>query len=697
MKSKIVLASLSYALLHNLSFAQSLGEVTVTTATKTQKNIEGVTASIEVIDQKQIEKIGAESLKDVLKRVGGLNLQYGTFPNASSVSKSSITIRGMSGNGTLLLLDGRRLSGEVQNPFDLDRIAASMIERIEIIKGPMSSLYGADATGGIINIITKKPTEKPITMVEIKSGTNSDGEGENSNINLSTQGAVDKFKYSFYVNHTNTGKYTQKENADVYAKQGSTTVKPSAHGNAGVNGIADSYTGIDVTYQEESEITTLGGRFDYDINDKNIIGFDFNYLNEKRDGTYIGYYHPSNHATGIPIYNVPVESEDKNTRIDLGTDWTTFVNDDLSFKFRIYNSYYKKRNKTTAIYWQQMGYSSKEDSVSDGMRANVDIMTYEAIAHYALNDQHFLTSGIEKRDEKREATVFAQANEFSTKKVDYKAIYIQDEWEIEEDLNATLGVRYDQISNADNKPTFRAGLVKNFSDMLNLRGNFAQGYRTPNMREMYINKQTPAGLQQGAEVLGYDLKPEFTNSFEVGLSGHNEKFNYKVTTFYNKIKDRISEVNKGSYNTFENISKATTYGSEVSLGYDFTDDFSTIFTWNELKTQNDETNKDLEFNPDRTLVLTASYDVTPVMNASLSGKYVGKQYYVKTLNRGAPTESTEDSKTNDYTLVDLNIDYDLPNDMTLFGGINNIFDNSVDDVLGSNKGTFFFMGLRATF
>lgn len=697
MNYKIVFAGLSYALLHNSLYAQSLEKVIVTTATKTEKSIEGVTASIEVIDKKQIEKIGAESLKDVLKKVGGLTLQYGTFPNASSVSKSSITIRGMSGNGTLLLLDGRRLSGEVQNPFDLDRIAASMIERIEIIKGPMSSLYGADATGGIINIITKKPTSKPITTIELKSGISSEGEGENSNINLSTQGAMDKFKYSFYVNHTNTGKYTQKENADVYAKTGAGNVKPSAHPTPGVSGISDTYTNIDVTYQEESEITTLGGRFDYDINKYNILGFDFNYLNEKRDGTYIGYFHPSKHGTGVPIYNVPVNSEDKNTRIDLGTDLTTLINDDLSFKFRIYNSYYKKRNETSAIYWQQMGYSSEEDSISDGMRANVDIMTYEAIAHYALNDQHFLTSGIEKRNETREATVFAQANEFTTKKVDYKAIYIQDEWEIQDDLNATLGMRYDQISNADNKPTFRAGLVKNFSSILNLRGNFAQGYRTPNMRELYINKQTPAGLQQGAEVLGYDLKPEFTNSVEVGFFGKNKKFNYSFTTFYNKIKDRISEVNQGSYNTFENISKATTYGTELSLGYNFSDDFTTILTWNELKTQNDETNKDLEFNPDRTFILTASYDVNPIMSTSVSGKYIGKQYYVQTLNQGASTESTQDARTNDYTLVDFNIDYDLSKDMTLFGGVNNIFDKRVDDVLGSNKGTYLFMGLRATF
>ena len=59
----------------------------------------------------------------------------------------------MGGTGTLFLIDGERLAGEVKNPYDLDRIPASMIERIEVVKGPMSTLYGADAVGGVINII----------------------------------------------------------------------------------------------------------------------------------------------------------------------------------------------------------------------------------------------------------------------------------------------------------------------------------------------------------------------------------------------------------------------------------------------------------------------------------------------------------------------------------------------------------------
>jgi outer membrane receptor for ferrienterochelin and colicins len=677
--------------------AQDLGEITVTTATKTEKKIDGIAASVEVITEKKLKEVGATSLKEALEKTSGVHLQYGTFPNASSKSKSSISIRGMSVNGTLLLIDGRRLAGEVKNPFDLDRIPASIIERIEIVKGPMSTLYGADATGGVINIITKQPTSTPVTNIELKYGANKHGDGDVKNINFDTRGKIGNFKYSIYANHTNTDPYTQRESTNVYA--GGSRALPSAVGPLGGN-IPNSYSDLPVTYREDSQTSNIGSRLEYDFNEQHTLGFEFNYMDEERSGSYIGYFHPSNYTMGgnqIPIFNVPVESEDDNKRLDLGLDFTSFMTDKLTTKFKVYRSDYKKRNNTFATYWDQMGYASKEDSKSDGMRADVEVMTYEAIANYAITDAHLITAGVEKRDEQRDATVFAQANEFSRKEVDYKAIYLQDEWEIDETLNAIFGVRYDAISSADNKATFKVGMVKNFSELWNLRGNFAQGYRAPDIRELYINKQTPAGLQQGSETVGYDLKPEFTNSLEVGLSGHQGKFSYQTSLFYNKIKDRISEVNKGSYYTFENISKAKTYGSELSLSYDFTQELNTTFNWNELRTKNDDTGEDLELNPERILSLNVGYKITPTIQTSIMAKYIGEQYYLKTLNKGASNESTDDAQTNAYTLVNLNLSYKMNKNIELFGGVDNIFNRKVDDVLGSNKGTFFFTGLRATF
>ena len=87
-------------------------ETIVVTATKSEKEVSGVSASVEVISQGDVEASGALNLKAILERTPGVNLQYGTFPAASSASRSSVSIRGLGATGTLFLLDGRRLAGE---------------------------------------------------------------------------------------------------------------------------------------------------------------------------------------------------------------------------------------------------------------------------------------------------------------------------------------------------------------------------------------------------------------------------------------------------------------------------------------------------------------------------------------------------------------------------------------------------------
>ncbi len=107
---KILLSIVTSTVVASASQSVSLDTITVTTATKTSKNIEGVSASVIVVDEKKIEKMGASSLGDILKRTPGLTVQYGTFPSASSKSKSSVSLRGMGANGTLFLITYRYIT-----------------------------------------------------------------------------------------------------------------------------------------------------------------------------------------------------------------------------------------------------------------------------------------------------------------------------------------------------------------------------------------------------------------------------------------------------------------------------------------------------------------------------------------------------------------------------------------------------------
>ena len=787
--NRILLSITASALIINMAQAdEKLEDITViTTATKTEKNIEGVSASVVVIDEKKIEKMGATQLGDIINKTPGIIRQFGTFPAASAKSKSSISIRGMGSTNTLFLIDGKRLSGEVSNPYDLDRIPASTIERVEIVKGAMSSLYGADAVGGVINIITKKPKEAFEGTLGFKYGANSEGDGANSDMNLNFRGSQGKLRYSIYGSKMHSTPYTQTEktkirlgggkktqdelravplpgylvpgkkspNGTPFYLQADGTVKPKYVGSNGSDATADRQVGVDdfnrfkddilnssmkeaydtdVTYREKADIINVGTRLEYDVTDNVVAGLDLSYMEEEREGVYnasahpfgfkppvghaknpivghrndgtpIGFVDKNGHPMGMcPAWNVPVNSKDENTRRNIGADLKWMVNDDLDVDFKVYNSFYEKRNTTTMKHYKDFGFQTEAQSAANGMNADVDISSYEVMANYAVNDAHLLTVGAEHRDEKRDSSVFSESKDMTRESVDYQAVYLQDEWEISDTLNVIAGGRYDAISNADNKPTFRIGAVKNLENGINLRANFAQAYRTPDIREMYINKQTPAGLMMGADHTGYNLKPEFTNSYEVAMGGKKGGLNYDVALFLNQIDDRIEQVQGEAANsfTFKNVSEAETKGVEARIGYEFNSGVYTALTVNEMRTENKDTGKSLEFTPERTVSANIDVPLSKSLKVGLLATYIGEQEYADVMMKkvnNKPQKVKIDKIADAYTLVDLTASYAFgdKNQYKINGGVNNIFDEKVDNRLGSNVGTYTFVGASMDF
>ena len=686
MKKLVLISAItSLALVQNSFANSSLEEVMVTTATKTEKNIEGVSASIIVITEEEIQKTGASTLDKILEKVPSINAQYGRFPHPSASSKASISLRGMGANGTLILVDGKRLSGETESPYEMTRITASMIERIEIVKGSMSTLYGSDAIGGVINIITKK-VDKNVSTLDLKYGSNGDGDAVNKNVNFTNAGSVDKLRYKINTSIDDTTPYKVNKS---YTQQ---AINPSSGADLNGNSLDNISGNYDVTYKDEATVKTIGTRLEYDFSDNFTAGLDLSYFTEDREGQYLG---NASATSGGLITNTPVNSEDKNRRIDISSDFKYLINDDLSMNTKVYRSYYKKRNYTDPLTF--------DGATNTKFSANVTIDTLESDLTYILNDSNIITTGLEYRKETRDSGAInpdASSSEFITKVVNYKSLFIQDEIEISDTLNAIVGTRYDNISNADNKITLQAGLVKEIAEDTSIRANYAQGYRTPDIAELYVVSMYYKGAKRyGSEVINtiktesYDLKPEQSQTFELSLSNKYENLSSVFTIFNNKVKDKIDLVSYNDsssstkYYTSENIDQVDIKGAEVSFDYDLNKDIDLGLNATYLKTEDESTGKELTYTPDISASFSVNYKITNDLNTNLMLRYIGEQY----------SNSTNTEQTNNYTLVDLGAQYQINKNIEYYLGVDNIFNKEVDEEIGTNVGSYYFTGLRITF
>lgn len=685
---RIFLSSTIAMSLVTTGFAQTkLDEIFITTATKTQKNIDGVSASVVVITKEDIEKISATTLKDILDKVPSINAQFGRFPHASALSKGAISIRGVGPNGTLILLDGKRLSGETEQPYEMSRIPASIIERIEIVKGSMSTLYGSDAIGGVINIITKKSIDTNNTTLDVKYGANSHSQAREKNANFSTLGNIDGFKYKIFASTIDTSSY--KINKDYTQKvinpNTGATIPSMMNPQSGKSGV------LGVTYGDDSTVNNAGISLEKNVTDNLTLGVDLNYFKEDREGSYLG----SSQATGLPgmVLNTPVNSKDDNRRVDVSTFAKYYVNDDLTTTLKLYESNYKKRNETTP--------SNFTGPVNKKFSANVKIDDIESITTYALNDVNLLTFGLDYRKETRDSAAInpdPQSSDFIKKNIEYKSVYLQDEIELTDTLNAIIGTRYDDISNADSKTTFQAGVVQKLGENTRIRANYAQGYRAPDIAELFVVAPLYKDAKRyGSEVVNnfktsaYDLKPEKSDTFELALANNFENFNSEIVLFKTMVKDKIESVAYGTggskYYTSENLDKVDINGVEVNLDYKFTESFDIQFNLTYLDTEDKNTNKELTYTPSLSASLNLNYKLLDDLTSNIALRYIGKQY----------EDQANDNKLDDYTLVDLGLNYNINKITSIYGGVDNIFDKKVDERVNINVGTYYFAGVKVSF
>lgn len=193
------------AILCSVMYAETLEPILIsTTSFGKETSIDDVQASVEVIDQKTIQSLSGRSVPQILNEAVGITVK-------DSGSTSSVNIRGFSDTHTLILVDGLRRTGKYGDS-DLNGIELEDIEKIEIVRGPMSALYGADALAGVVNIITKKAVNKTSTKATIIGGIAQNHDRDTGILRASTNIGGDTVSHNFSLELKERNNYRIDDN-----------------------------------------------------------------------------------------------------------------------------------------------------------------------------------------------------------------------------------------------------------------------------------------------------------------------------------------------------------------------------------------------------------------------------------------------------------------------------------------------------
>lgn len=667
----------------------------VVTASKNEEGVEDTPISVEVVTEQEIHKLGAATLRDIFEKTPGVFVNPGL---------GEMSVRGAGAFGTLVLIDGRRIAGERSYKYELNHIGAGMIERIEIVKGPMSVLYGSEAIGGIINIITKRPTETTRGSINLRGGSNFDGEGERYSVDGNVRGSIDRLRYSAYFSAMKSQPYTEQEVGSTTVKNGDTWVAPST-----VTGgkpwsdikanIKDSYT-ANTTYQDDADVFNIGGTLEYALTDRLDIGIDYSYINDDRTLEFIGENYPSNYMQSgkqIPVKNIPIREVLDTHRHDAAGRLTWKAADNLELRWLSYGSWYHKDDVLSPVYYEDLGYTGRPDG-GGTCHGDVTTTSHEFVADWAAGMGHKVLFGAEYLDARRESPWFTADKTNSEITALTRSVYLQDKWSLSDRFDVVPGLRFDSYSDFDDQVIGSIGAQYEFSEAAQVRASYGQGYRVPSGPELYMNRNTPKGQLLGAKTLYtskktsvYDIEPEMSDNIEIGIGGKGEGWKYDLSAFYNSIDDRIGQVAKTGYYTFENVGDATIQGIDAYLGYRLLKNLDVNTALSVMDAKNTTKNQRLDYTPETTLSVSADYRPLSNLLFNASVFFTGDQTY----EDGAGARLKADS----YTFVNLKASW-MPKAVPggeLYAGVDNLFDDSVDKELGSTVGTFGYMGIRYMF
>lgn len=550
---KIPLAvSLTVPLAASAADVQQLPEMVVT-ATKTERSIKEVSSAVTVIDRERVERSGATTVDQALQGVPGV---YAARMDASSPNRIAQTyVRGLPGNGrSLVLIDDIPMNVLYDSQVDWSQLGTSDVERIEVVRGAGSALYGNHAMGGVINIISKVPNPGLHGRGEVDFGSLKTRRGA---------GLV-----SFHGQRSGlalSAAYLESDGYNMWRPDTSTTSVPLSQ---------RARTG--------TEKTTLGAKVFHEIDHANLLDVNFSYLRDVATGLY-----------NVPDYN----AQDRQQYLG-------------SARYR----HLGESSETTLVLYSRIGKMDADSTngpgcVTDGCTATSVPSTNSAIrgatliayrgvfddretglraqSSHRIGTSQKLTFGGEYADGEVTVTNTYPAEvgrEQVTKgNVSRTGLFIQDEIRAGA-LNVDLAGRWDRWqtsgSFSDSKPSFpgqgrwkersdtafspKGGLSYRIADALILRGSIGKSFNTPDASQLYANSRRSGTTVAYGNPL---LEPEKALSRDIGLDYYFAKTAYvKSTYYYTTARDFISTIQRAG--AIPGTTDKVNYGGVRAKGFE---------------------------------------------------------------------------------------------------------------------------------
>ena len=542
--------------------SDSLQEVVVT-GTGTQHLLKNAPVQTEVITQKMLRQYGGKSLEDIL---AGLTASFAF--NEGDMG-SQMQLNGLGNSYILILIDGKRIHGDVGGENDLGLIDPHNIEKIEIVKGAQSALYGSDAMAGVVNIITKKHTEKGV-FVDNSTRYGSHNDLRQHNSLVLTFGDFSS-QTNFQMQRNDGWQNTAEEYAEAMVLTDSK--------NKTVNKFKNWQIAERLTYKplKSLELYAEGSYYK-----KNILRPQNGTHPSCDVYTYDLRYNNASASLGGKWYPRGEKSEVRGKRdyITLDVDWN---------KHAYYYDYTAKHYDYVLLQGEEYGDQNGEwfsvAMLPGQSKLQSDQQRVMGLLKgiFYLPYENTLNAGAEYRYDYLKAP---ERTETGTASDQTAALYVQDEFNMLEWLNITAGLRL-----VDNR-SFGLRLTPKISAMLSVgdfrfRLGWSQGFKTPTVKELHYRYLHVMGSSTFFNIGNTNLDPQISNYYSANIEYRGRNFTASVTGYLNKLDNMIALVNvssgeipagittaylgDGSTNVqarmYKNMDDARTCGLDFTLSY----------------------------------------------------------------------------------------------------------------------------------